>query len=220
MTRWRTLPDERTRMFSPVGLLPRDDMTGRAPVGTLRAFLDLQESGGTWRPTDVPAVTTAAGVITYPALGRQRAPLGQPPRHYRVRVVADHYVPRYPVNPGGFEFDAFPYDDDHPPQSVPAMPQPLDLLPGPTYPFPGHLLVLRGVVRDAASLPVADAEVWIGTTSRTYSDARGVFALALARPIAAAVINVDASDPRNAHVGSAAVQFPLGLVRNVQITIP
>lgn len=220
MTRWRTLPEERTRMFSPIGLLPRDDITGRAPVGTLRAFLDVRDAAGTWRVTDIRAVTTTGGVITFPALGRQREPLGQPPRRYRVRVVADHYVPRYPVNQGGFEFDAFPYDDDNPPQTAPAMPQQLDLLPGPTYPFPGHLLVLRGVVVDAARLPIPDADVWIGTTSRTRSDARGSFALALARPVAPVAINVDASDPRNAHVGVAVVQLPLGLVRSVQITIP
>lgn len=219
MRTWRTLPDERSQLFSPVGLLPRDDMTGRTPVGTLQVVLDAQDPGGIWRRTDVRAVLTQSGVITYPGLGRQREPVGLPARRYRVRVTAKYYIPRYRRDQDGVEFDAHPYDDHNPPASAPDAPSLLVLMPGPTYPFPGHLLVLRGVVVDASGVPVPDAEVSIGTTRRTLSDARGAFALATERPLAPTSIPLDAADLRNARVGSLAVQFPLGLVRNLQIAI-
>ena len=219
MRAWRLLPDERTHMFSPIGLLPVDDITGRPPVGALRAFLDTQQANGSWRQTDLRPKITRGGVIAYPALGRKRQPLTQPPRRYRVRVEADHYIAAYRRDQDGIEFDAFPYDDDNSPQNAPGMPDPLVLMPGPTYPFPGHLLVLRGVVVDAAGTPVRDAEVSIGATRRALSDARGSFALSTPRPIAPTVIQVDAADLRTGRVGGLAVQFPQGLVANIQIAI-
>jgi hypothetical protein len=158
-------------------------------------------------------------VITWPALGRRRAPLGQPPAHYRVRIEADHYIPGYRRDQDGIEFDAFPYDDDNPPQSAPGMPDPLVLMPAPSYPFAGHLLVLRGVVVDAGGVPVPDAEVAIGTTRRTLTDARGCFALATARPSAPATLQVDAADLRSGRVGGAAVSYAPGLVASIQIAI-
>ena len=219
MRAWRLLPDERTHMFSPVGLLPVDDLTGRSPLGTLRAILDSQQANGSWRQTDLHPEVTQGGVIAYPALGRNRAPLNQPSRRYRVRVEADHYIAAYRRDQDGIEFDAFPYDDDNSPQNAPGMPDPLVLMPGPTYPFPGHLLVLRGVVVDAAGTPVRDAEVSIGATRRALSDARGSFALSAPRPIAPTVIQVDAADLRTGRVGGLAVQFPQGLGANIQIVI-
>jgi hypothetical protein len=219
MRTWRTLPNEKSVLYSPIGLLPVDDLTGRLPVGNVRAFLDAQEAGGTWRATDVRAVVTHGGVITYPALGRRRAPLAQPPAHYRVRLEADHYIPSYRRDQDGIEFDAFAYDDGNPPHSAPDMPDPLVLVPAPSYPFAAHLLVLRGVVIDAGGSPVRDAEVSIGATRRTLSDARGCFALATVRPAAPTSIQVDAADLRTGRVGGAAVPFPPGLVTNIQITI-
>ncbi len=219
MRAWRTLPDERTELYSPIGLLPVDDITGRSPVGALRAFLDAQQANGSWRQTDLRPVVTQGGVITYPALGRKRAPLNQPTKRYRVRVEAVHYIPGYRRDQDGIEFEAFPYDDNNPPQNAPGMPDPLVLMPGPTYPFPGHLMVLRGVVVDAAGAPVRDAEVSIGTTRRALSDARGSFALSAPRPTAPTVIQVDAADLRSGRVGGVALQFPQGLVINIQIAI-
>ena len=219
MRAWRTLPDERSELFSPIGLLPVDDITGRPPVGALRAFLDALQANGSWRQTDLRPKITRGGVIAYPALGRKRQPLTQPPRRYRVRVEADHYIAAYRRDQDGIEFDALPYDDNNPPQSAPGMPDPLVLMPGPTYPFPGHLLVLRGVVVDAAGAPVRDAELSIGTTRRALSDARGSFALCAPRPTAPTVIQVDAADLRTGRVGGLAVQFPQGLVANIQIAI-
>ena len=214
-----TLRYERTELFSPIGLLPVDDITGRHPVGALRAFLDARQANGSWRQTDLRPKITRGGVIAYPALGRKRQPLTQPPRRFRVRVEADHYIAAYRRDQDGIEFDAFPYDDNNPPQNAPGMPDPLVLMPGPTYPFPGHLLVLRGVVVDAAGAPVRDAELSIGTTRRALSDARGTFALCAPRPTAPTVIQVDAADLRTGRVGGLAVQFPQGLVANIQIAI-
>ena len=210
---------ERTELFSPIGLLPVDDITGRPPVGALRAFLDARQANGSWLQTDLRPRITRGGVIAYPALGRKRQPLTQPPRRYRVRVEADHYIAAYRRDQDGIEFDAFPYDDNNPPQSAPGMPDPLVLMPGPTYPFPGHLLVLRGVVVDAAGAPVRDAELSIGTTRRALSDMRGTFALCAPKPTAPTVIQVDAADLRTGRVGGLAVQFPQGLVANIQIAI-
>lgn len=219
MRAWRILPDGRTLLFSPIGLQPLDDLTGRAPMGTLRAWLDAQEAGGTWRPTDVKAVFTRGGVITYPALGRRRWPVGQVAMHYRVRVEAGHYIPSYRRDRDGIEFDAFPYDDANPPQTAPDLPDPLVLMPGPTYPFPSHLAVLRGKVVDSAADGVPDAEVSIATSRRTLTDTRGCFALAIPRPTAPATVTLDAADLRSGRIGSATVQVIPGLAADIQIAI-
>lgn len=218
MTAWRELPDEGRRLFSPIGLLMRDDLTGRAPIGRVAAALDLQD-GTDWHRTAVRAVFTRGGVIAYPGLGRGRDPASQPVRRYRVRVDADHYVARYPLSPDGYEFDAPPWDDTTPPATPPLGPVPLALVPGPTYPFPGHLLVLRGAVVDALGHPVPGAEVSRGSTARASADARGVFAIGLPQQ-GPGNLQLDATDPRTALAGSATVTLPLGLVRHVQIVIP
>ena len=210
---------ERTELFSPIGLLPVDDITGRPPVGALRAFLDARQANGSWRQTDLRPVVTQGGAFTYPGLGRRRAPLGQPPIRYRVRFEADHYIAGYRRDQDGIEFDAFPYDDANPPTNVPRMPDAMILMPGPTYPFASHLLVLRGVVVDAAGAPVQDAEVSISTTRRTLSDARGSFALAAPRPTAPVAIPVDATDWRTGRVGNESVQFPQGSDTSIRIAI-
>lgn len=219
MRTWRTLPDERTELFPPLGLLPLDDLTGRAPLGKLEALLDARQADGSWLPTGRGALVTEGGIITWPGLGRRRAPLGQTPRRYRVRVEAAHYIPNYRSDQDGVEFLVAPYDDSNPPANPPAVPTAMVLLPGPTYPFPGHLLVLRGVVTDSAGAPVRDAKVSIGTTRRALSDARGVFALSAPRPLAPATLQLDAADLRTGRVGGQAVQFPQGLATNIQIVI-
>lgn len=219
MTGWRVLPEERTFLFSPIGLLPRDDLTGRAPVGNLRSWLDAQEAGGTWRGTDVKALVTHGGVITFPALGRRRAPVGQGPLRYRVRVEARHYIPNYRRDRDGIEFDAFPYDDANPPQNVPDLPETLVLMPAPSYPFPSHLVVLRGAVVDSAGGGVPDAEVSVAATRRTLTDARGCFALALPRPVGPATFTLDAADLRTGRIGAVTVPVIPGLAADIQIPI-
>lgn len=218
MRAWRTLSDERTNLFSPIGLLPIDDLSGRAPLGRLQVFLDAKDGGG-WRPTDVRAVITQGGVIAFPALGRMRDAPSHPVRRYRVRVEAEHYLPIYRRDQEGIEFDAFPYDDGNPPRTAPGMPVPFVLVPGPTYPFPGHLMVLRGRVVDSAGGPVRDAEVAIATSRRTLSDARGVFALSAPRPVLPATIELDATDARTERVGGLQVHFPQDLGHHLQIVI-
>lgn len=218
MRTWRAQPGL-TALFSPIGLAPVDDITGQAPAGALKAYLDAKQADGRWRPTGVRPVVTPGGVLTFPALGRARAPLGQPPSRFRVRVEADHYIPHYRRDQDGFEFDCFPYNDSIPPQSVPPQPMPLVLVPAPGYPFPGHLMVLRGAVSDAVGAPVRDAEVSIGTTRRTLTDARGCFALSAPRPAAPGPIQIDAADLRTGRIGGATVQFPQDLGTNVQIVI-
>jgi hypothetical protein len=219
MTTWNPAAGVRSALFAPIGLMPIDDITGRAPLGALRVYLDAEESAGVWRKTDLRALLTHSGVITFPGLGRRRDPGSLGPSRYRVRVEAEHYIPRYRRDQDGVEFDVFPYDDNTPPASAPGMPDPFVLYPGPTYPFPAHLLVLRGVVVDLAGAAVRDAEVTIGATRRVLSDARGSFALSTPRPPIPSVIQVDAADLRTGRVGGAAIPFPPGLAGNVQIVI-
>ena len=219
MTTWNPDSSVRSTLYAPIGLLPIDDITGRAPLGALKVYLDAEESVGAWRATDVRALVTRSGVITFPALGRRRDPAAHGPSRFRVRVEAEHYIPNYRRDQNGIEFDAFPYDDNNAPASAPGMPDPFFLLPGPTYPFPGHLLVLRGVVVDLGGAAVRDAEVTIGATRRVLSDARGSFAISTPRPAAPGPIQVDAADLRTGRVGGAAVPFPPGLAGNVQIVI-
>jgi hypothetical protein len=43
MSSSRHLPVEVTELYSPIGLLPIDTFTGRAPIGRVNAFLDSQK---------------------------------------------------------------------------------------------------------------------------------------------------------------------------------
>jgi hypothetical protein len=219
MTSWSSVAGVRSAMFAPIGLMPIDDITGRAPLGALHVYLDAEQSAGVWRATDLRALVTRSGVITFPGLGRRRDPAAHGPSRYRVRVDCEHYIARYRRDQDGVEFDVFPYDDNNPPASAPGMPDPFVLYPGPTYPFPAHLLVLRGVVVDAGGAAVRDVEVSIGTTRRVLTDARGSFAISTPRPAAPSVIQVDAADLRSGRIGGAAIPFPPGLAGNVQIVI-
>lgn len=218
MRQWNIFADEASELFCPVGLQPVDDLTGMRPVGRLQVWLDAFQDG-LWQSTGVSALITMSGVITWPALGRMRAPLDKPARHYRARVDAQYYIPRYRRDQDGIEFDAMPYDDSHPPASMPARATPLVLLPSPCYPFPGHLTIWRGAVVDATGKPVPDAEVSIAATRRALTDARGCFALPAPRLAAPAAVLIDAADLRAGRVGGIKVQFPQDVGSNVQIVI-
>jgi hypothetical protein len=179
MLRRRSLPGERLEMYSPIGLIPVDSFTGKSPLGRLRVFLEIRDELGQFRETDIKEVRTAGGVIAYPSLGRS-AELDKPPRHYRVRVEAELYVPYYKgTTPGGtndgIEFTTFPYNDAVPPKNYPknaaGFPDYLKtvlrkvfLMPAPNYPFPDRVLVLRGVVKSILGEPIIGATVsWRAT---------------------------------------------------------
>ncbi len=118
MIGWRNLPGEHTELYSPIGLRPVDEITGVAPLGKVRVNLDIKDGNGNWQITDIKPVITPGGVITFPGLERRAEVVGQPPRRYRIRLDAELYRPLYPPGTDGYEFDAFPYNDDNPPQKI------------------------------------------------------------------------------------------------------
>jgi hypothetical protein len=213
---WRLLPGERSELYSPIGLRLLDEMTGEAPLGRTEAFLDLQD-GTAWKPTEVAAVRTPGGVVAYPGLER-RADASGPARRYRVRIAAELYRPLYRISDDGIVFDAFPWNDTNPPQSTALYPQDVKLAPAPSYPFPSHVPVLRGVVVAAASQePVADAEVVYANLERVLSDERGEFALPLRFAPLAMPITIDAL--RGVRQGSINVTLPGALGKSQTISI-
>lgn len=220
MRRWRLLPTERSRLYCPIGLLPRDEMTGGAPIGGVRAFLDIDDGAGGWRPTDIRARVTHGGVITYPGLGRTAQPTGKPPVNYRVRLEADHYIPYYRRMDDGIAFVAHPYDDANPPAAYADLPVEVMLTPGVTYPFEGHLLLIQGVVVDLASgAPVRDVMVSYSNTRRALTGERGEYALAIPRVAFPATLQIDAADARGNRQGSATHQIPQDLGTSLEIAI-
>lgn len=219
---WHTLPDERMELYSPIGLRPIDEITGRVPIGWIRPYLDVSDGAGGWRKTDIQAVVTPGGVITYPGLERRSDPAGQP-RKYRVRIEAEVYLPLYRAMQDAVEFDAFPYNDTNPPQNFAQIrttqPQDLILTPLPHYQFPGHIPLLRGEVRDAAGAAVPDVMVTEGTRERVVTDSRGTFALPLRWVAANTQTTIDATDQRTGRTGSITIQFPQDLRTSQTITI-
>jgi len=182
---------ERSRLSTPLGIWLYDNVTGGAPIGPVRAFLDIKV-GGDWHETSRMPLITPSGVITYPGLGKGvKSAGGAPaPMECRVRIEADHYIPFYSESTEGVEFDAPFYDDDSPP------PEPLRqiviLLPNSNYPFPGGTQILRGQVLHDGK-PVAGADVAYAAVSRTRTDARGEFALPLSGTPAEEDLTIDAS---------------------------
>jgi hypothetical protein len=223
MPGWRTQPDERARLHSPIGLRLIDEITGRAPVGWVRTLLDASDGAGGWRDTDLQAVISPAGVVTYPALERRAEVLGQPARKYRVRIEAQFYVPLFRATQDAVEFDAFPYNHVTPPQNLSQIaatqPQDVVLTPAPHYRFPSHIRLLRGEVVDGAGVPVPDVLVTEGTRERVLTDSRGTFALPLRWVASGATPVIDATDQRNGRTGTITINFPQDLRTSQTITI-
>jgi hypothetical protein len=219
MNGWHAVPDERRRLYSPIGLRLIDDFTGFAPFGSVHARLDVRRANGDWQPTDATAVRTPSDVLTYPGLGRSAHAPTEPPTHYRVRLDATFYRPDYLVNLEGIEFDAHPYDDDTPPAVIVGLPQSVFLMPAANYPFPGHVRVLRGQVLDVNGDPVASVEVTESAQERVLSDERGAFSLPLRWPALTAAVQVDALDHRSGRSGQLNVNLPADLAVGHVITI-
>lgn len=220
MIQWRNLPGERTELYNPIGLRPIDELAGGFPLGKVKVNLDLKDSKGDWQVTGTKPVITQGGVISFPGLGRRAEFMGQPPRHYRVRLEAELYRPLYsdPKGTEGQEFDAFPYNDANPPQKLGFV---LDVAmkPAAGYPFPGHLLVLRGSVRDPVGLELSDILISAGTTQSVLSDERGEFALPLSRVQKSTPISVTAEELSGNRKGTITVNIPEDLGKNHTITI-
>ncbi|HEY1403575.1 MAG TPA: hypothetical protein VGB05_05575 [Pyrinomonadaceae bacterium] len=218
MTPYRVLAGETRLLFSPIGLRLVDEFTGAGALGRVRAILDRQDAAGDWHKTDVSAVVTISGVLTYPGLERRAQPAGLPARRYRVRIDADFYRPIYRAQFEGIEFDAFPYNDTTPPATVASMPQAELLLPSSAYPFQTHVRVLRGVVTHAGA-PVADVLVSQGGLERVLTDERGTYALPLRWATEGLPFLVDALDQRTGRTGAKPITLPQDLGMNQEIII-
>jgi len=164
VTTWVTTVAESKVIYSPVGLRLLDELTNKAPLGSVQAVLDIQDSGGAWRTTDILDNRSPGAVVTYCGLERHAVVTGLQPRQYRVRLTADYYIPYYRINADGIVFTAYPYNDDNPPAQIVQVPMDTPLLPAPNYPFASHIPVLRGIVVDAAGKPVQAG--WVPSISR------------------------------------------------------
>ncbi|NJK32861.1 MAG: carboxypeptidase regulatory-like domain-containing protein, partial [Deltaproteobacteria bacterium] len=175
---------------------------GRVPVGEVTVELE-QEVDGEWRATRREPVHTPSGIAYFPNLGLVADPIGASDQHYRVRVRwsmgSPLYEGGYPSGQAGALFTIEAWNQYHRPQSKPTA-QNVFLLPGPTYPFPPEVWVLRGRVIDGAGEPVADALVEQGAQERVLSDARGEFALPL-RWVSEGPLAIDFRD----HLGRTAI---------------
>jgi len=219
VTTWQPAIAEQMETYCPVGLHLLDALTNDAPLGKITAYLDLRDAGGTFRQTDIPAIKTPSGVVCYPGLERHADVAGLAPRHYRVRIAADFYVPLYLSTADGIEFDAYPFNDANPPAVIVHLAQDVYLTPAPNYPFPGHIPVLRGIVVDAANKPIPNALVTQGAPAeRAVTDSRGTFALPLRLAPQGVPVAIDAVN-RAAHVGTINVTLPGDLERNQTIQI-
>lgn len=194
---WHSLAGERTTLYTPIGIRPLDELTGRAPIGRVEAELDRSDGAGGWSPTEIKAVTTPGGVFAYPHLERHALVTGKPARRYRVRLKAEFYVPMYRDRFDGIEFDAYPHNDSNPPPIFADLPQNALLAPAPNYPFQTSIPVLRGEVIDKAGAPVRDAVVSWALRERVLTDERGTFALPLRWALPGILIDIDAEDRRS-----------------------
>ena len=220
MINLRHLPGEGTALYSPIGLRPIDEATGREPFGRLYARLDRSDGGAGWLPVDINTVTTPTGILTYPGLERRRVVAAQPARQYRVSLTAEFYRPLYRATTDGIVFNAFPYNDTNPPQTITKLPQDVILIPMPNYPFPTHIPILHGLVTDLLTgEAVEDAMVIQGVTQRALTDERGAFALMLPRTPINAPVPVDAINHRNGRTGTITITLPHDLGQSHTITI-
>ena len=185
---------QRRLLLSPAWFVPYDDFRRRRTTTGFRVDLDRWD-GARWVRTDVRPVVTPRGVVAYPGLGRRREPWTAEPELYRAIFRATGSRALYPADGEPFdaaklgkEFLAYPYDDDHPPQVL-AEPEPVRLLPDPTFEYPAATRVVHGVVRRAGSAaPIENALIEAaGQTGpdmqdwreRALSGVDGVFRLSL-----------------------------------------
>lgn len=188
-------PVETSILYSPAWFVPFDEFAQRVrSAGVATQLNRFDTTDNDWLPQDTPAIRTPSAAITYPELGRRRG-AGAEPERFRVRFSALGYQALYPADDEpfdatvqGIEFDAYPYDDTHPP-AVLSEPRLVRLLPSVSFPYgPGVRTVYGAVVDAATRAPVANALVRArGTTSkdgvpwleRTLTDLSGTFRLSL-----------------------------------------
>lgn len=196
MTRWRPRPDLRMRMVAAKAFALRDDFTAAPPFGPLPFVLEeLRGPPSGWVEVAIPPLR-AAGLLAFAGLGLAVDPAATPLRRFRLRYVDDPpraiYRAAFRFTLDALEFDVPTYNHATPPAGLPGAPDDLFLYPGAAYPFPRHLTVLRGTVRDAAGA-VVDVRVAANDKDRVLTDERGAFSLPLriSQPANAVILTCD-----------------------------
>ena len=216
MTVWRELGRDTTRLFSPIGFLPIDDVTQQLAGLPIAVALDVRDAGR-WVALQVRAVAAPSGTLIFPALERRARPSLHSPRHYRVRLTTDHYVPDYRQTTDGVDFDSYPYDDASPPQVVVRQPLTLPLYPSAAYPFAGGTRVLRGRILDVNQNAVADAGVTVDAHDKSVTNSKGEFAVVL-RYARNTTVPVDVSHQRSGRANTINITLPDALGQG--LTVP
>ena len=206
-------------MFAPIGLRLLDALSGSGPIGWVRPELD-ELVGAQWSPSPARVVVSGNGIVTVPGIGRTARPAQAQARHFRIRLAAQHYRPRYQAAADGIEFDAEPYDDRTSPQTHGTGATDALLLPVVTYPFPPQLRVIRGVVRDQQGDRVQDALVEDAPPrAAALSDPEGTFALPLLAAVDGTPTTINATHARSGQTGALHVTLPADLGHNLTITV-
>jgi hypothetical protein len=218
MTSLQLLAGAQRELVTPIAIRLRDDFSGDGVVGNVALLLDIKEGSG-WCPLDRAPATTASGIYIYPNLERRAAPIGLPPRRYRVRIEAANYRPRYLRIDDAIEFNAFPGNDDVLPTTYAKTVRVEALLPSVNYPFPTHVPVLRGLVTDAGGNPVPNVVVHEGLRETVLTDERGQYALPLRWVPPAVPVPIDAEDLRTARTDTQLVMLPSSLGVSINFTI-
>ena len=214
---WEPLRDERSYLYSPIGLRLLDDFTGNGPIAKVQSSLQMRR-GGDWVNTGV-AANIANGVITYPGLGRTSNPGDQGSRRFRITLRSRIYKPIYDADSDGIEFVVHAYTDVVPPQNIVKHPLDALLLPTSSYPFPTYTRVLRGRVLNGGARPLLNITVREGQRERVLSERNGSFSLPIRRPALDAVVTIEAIDQRTNRRTLTQVQLPDALASNHDITI-
>jgi hypothetical protein len=212
-----TATDERRMLYSQIGLRLIDEFTGEYPAFAIHVELEKQLGTGEWAAPFPPVDPefTPSGNITFPGLGLNANASFAPDTPYRVRLSANECLPDYLRAADALYFTVRPYDHSTPPAVVPPLPQTVMLLPTVSYPFPGHVRVVRGVTTDAGSgNHIRYVEVTEGIRERVLSDERGAFALPLRWPDFTGPVTIDAVDHRTGRTDSLALTLPGDLLNS------
>jgi hypothetical protein len=174
-----------------------DDLTDRPPAPVPACHL-LVERDGDYEPTGARRFVTPSDYVTFPAVGF--------PNHgserYRVEVEPGALRPYLWSTPNEVVVDPIAAGSETPAPKVVE----IELLPGPNYAFPAHVLVVRGVVRRGGE-PAADVLVQASVADasrqdRGLTDERGAFGLAVRwfDPAESLVVVATAEDGTEAEV--------------------
>jgi hypothetical protein len=213
VTTWR--PVARLLVRTRAVIVVVDDATGRPPSRLPAMRLQRLGAGGPVEPGWRSTVTLGGAVVFDGFMDMGRTPAIE---HYRLIVEPDAAV--RPERRGGYAFTIGNVPDRWPVRLE------VRLLPGPAYPYPPRLPVVRGMVLEGepGGSPIPDAVVTAsedgGATvaARCGADHRGSFSLGIPRYRASRAISIRATAPGGA-AGAWRLLTPSDFQRSVQLTV-